>query len=73
MKPDEFKEIVRNVMFERGLTQGELAAMIGCTRISLNRFLNDKQDLSATLILRLCEVLGAEIRFKMVLAHGVRA
>lgn len=52
-----FKENLRRLRLEQGLTQAQLAKSIGVGQSTLNYWENGKSDITSYYIVKLCEVL----------------
>jgi transcriptional regulator with XRE-family HTH domain len=57
MTPEFFKQEIK----KQKLSQLEVANAIGCSRISLNRYLNGVTDFGASNVLKLIDKLGMKV------------
>jgi len=61
---DDLAEIVRARRHELGLTQEELAGVIGVHRMFVSQFESGKRTLRFELVLRLVQALGLDIELR---------
>jgi HTH-type transcriptional regulator/antitoxin HipB len=61
---DELAEIVRARRHELGLTQEELAGVIGVHRMFVSQFESGKSSMRFDLVLRLVQALGLDIELR---------
>lgn len=53
-------EAVRKWLYDNGTTQGELDAIMGVTRSTVNQLANGKRNVTAVMALRLASATGTE-------------
>lgn len=61
MEQINFTAELKQICHNRNITHHDLAKQIGSSRISVNRFLNGKTQLSAMLFVKILHVLGVDI------------
>lgn len=49
---------ISKILYERNLTQKDLARLIGSTEVSIGRYVNDKRDPKASILLDIAIALG---------------
>jgi len=57
----EFAERLSSVLAERGITQLELAALVGVTRAAMSRYVSGEREPRFTTLLRIAEVLDVHV------------
>ena len=52
---------IKETLKQRGLTQNELADMLGINRVSLSRLLSDKNDMRMSTIKKIADAIGCDV------------
>ena len=52
---------IKEALKQRGLTQNELAEMLGINRVSLSRLLSDKNDMRISTIKKIADAIGCDL------------
>ena len=52
---------IKDILKQRGLTQNELADMLGINRVSLSRLLSDKNDMRISTMKKIADSIGCDV------------
>ena len=52
---------IKDILKQRGLTQNELAEMLGINRVSLSRILSNKNDMRVSTITKIADAIGCDV------------
>lgn len=63
---------ILKVLYERNLTQKELAKMVGTTEVSIGRYVNDKREPSATMISDIAKALKVSTDYLLGMSESIR-